>query len=138
MNTEQVTTGYKKLQDGLFESTRRLWLASLGTFSVVEEESSEIFDQLIKKGRLVEEKGRERLSKTKAELKSDTNQVADKLDQQVSVVLQKLGVPSRAQVQDLTLRVEDLTEQVERLAPKQPVKKSTRARTAKPATKASK
>lgn len=138
MDTEQVTTGYKKLQDGLFESTRRLWLAGLGTFSVVEEESSEIFDQLIKKGRLVEEKGRERLSKTKAELKSDTNQVADKVDQQVSVVLQKLGVPSRAQVQDLTLRVEDLTKQVERLVPKQPVKKTTRARTTKPATKASK
>ena len=68
MNTEQVTTGYKKLQDGLVDSTRKVWLASLGTLSVVEEESSEIFDQLIKKGRGVEEKGRKRLTKTKAEL----------------------------------------------------------------------
>jgi poly(hydroxyalkanoate) granule-associated protein len=125
MNAEQVTTGYKKLQDELFESTRRIWLAGLGTLSVVEEESTEIFDQLIKKGRLVEEKGRKRLSKTKADLESGTDDLAEKLDRQVSGVLQKLGVPSRAQVQDLTQRVEQLSEQVDRLAPAQPVKKSS-------------
>lgn len=137
MNTEQVTTGYKKLQDGLFESTRRLWLASLGTLSVVEEESSEIFDQLIEKGRLVEEKSRKRLSKTKADLESGTDELAEKLDRQVSGVLQKMGVPSRAQVQDLTLRVEQLMEQVDRLAPAKPArKKTTRARTSKTAAKA--
>jgi len=130
MNTEQVTTGYKKLQDELFESTRRIWLAGLGTLSVVEEESTEIFDQLIKKGRLVEEKGRQRMSKTKAEIESGTEELseelAEKLDRQVSGVLQKLGVPSRAQVQDLTQRVEQLSEQVDRLAPAQPVKKSSK------------
>ena len=137
MNTEQVTTGYKKLQDGLFESTRRLWLASLGTLSVVEEESSEIFDQLIEKGRLVEEKSRKRLSKTKADLESGTDELAEKLDRQVSGVLQKMGVPSRAQVQDLTLRVEQLMEQVDRLAPAKPArKKTTRARTTNTAAKA--
>ena len=137
MNTEQVTTGYKKLQDGLFESTRRLWLASLGTLSVVEEESSEIFDQLIEKGRLVEEKSRKRLSKTKADLESGTDELAEKLDRQVSGVLQKMGVPSRAQVQDLTLRVEQLMEQVDRLAPAKPArKKTTRARTTRTAAKA--
>lgn len=124
MNTEQVTTGYKKLQDGLVDSTRKVWLASLGTLSVVEEESSEIFDQLIKKGRGVEEKGRKRLTKTKAELESGTDELADKLDRQVSSVLQKMGVPSSAQVQDLTLRVEQLTEQVDRLTVAQPVKKT--------------
>ncbi|NHZ73296.1 MAG: hypothetical protein GWP16_02355 [Nitrospirae bacterium] len=124
MNTEQVTTGYKKLQDGLVDSTRKVWLASLGTLSVVEEESSEIFDQLIKKGRGVEEKGRKRLTKTKAELESGTDELADKLDRQVSSVLQKMGVPSSAQVQDLTLRVEQLTEQVDRLTVAQPAKKT--------------
>ncbi len=132
MNTEQVTTGYKKLQDGLVDSTRKVWLASLGTLSVVEEESSEIFDQLIKKGRGVEEKGRKRLTKTKAELESGTDELADKLDRQVSGVLQKMGVPSSAQVQDLTLRVEQLTEQVDRLTLAQPAKKTAaRASTTK-------
>jgi len=132
MNTEQVTTGYKKLQDGLFESTRKVWLASLGTLSMVEEESVEIFDQLIKKGRGVEEKGRKRLSKTKAELESGTDELTDKLDRQVSGVLQKMGVPSSAQVQDLTLRVEQLTEQVDRLTVAQPAKKTpARASTTK-------
>lgn len=134
MNTEQVTTGYKKLQDGIFESTRRLWLAGLGTLSTVEEEGTEIFDQLVKKGRVLEEKSRKRLSKTKAELESGTDELTEKLDRQVSGVLQKMGVPSRAQVQDLTVRVEQLMEQVDRLTPKKPVKKTTttRARASKP------
>lgn len=132
MNTEQVTNSYRKLQDGLFESTRKLWLAGLGTLSVVEQEGTELFDELVKKGRKMEEKSRERLSKTKAELESGTDELAEKLDRQVSGVLQKMGVPSRAQVQDLTVRVEQLMEQVDRLAPAKPAKKtSSRARTTK-------
>jgi polyhydroxyalkanoate synthesis regulator phasin len=134
MNTDQVTASYKKLQEGVFESTRRLWLAGLGTLSVVEEESSEIFDQLIKKGRQVEEKGRKRLSKTKADFESGTEELTDRLDRRVEGVLKKMGVPSRTQVQDLTLRVEQLMEQVDRLAPAQSGKKSTgRASTTKTA-----
>lgn len=132
MNTEQVTNSYRKLQDGLFESTRKLWLAGLGTLSVVEQEGTELFDELVKKGRKMEEKSRERLSKTRAELESGTDELAEKLDRQVSGVLQKMGVPSRAQVQDLTVRVEQLMEQVDRLAPAKPAKKtSSRARTTK-------
>jgi len=132
---EQVTTGYKKLQNELFESTRRIWLASLGTLSLVEEESTEVFDQLIKKGRLVEEKSRQRMSKTKAQLESDSEDLAEKLDRQISSVLQKMGVPSRAQVQDLTLRVEQLSEQVDRLATPQPAKKTAAPKATKTAAK---
>lgn len=135
MNTEQVTTSYKKLQNELFESTRRLWLAGLGTLSVVEEESTEIFDQLIEKGRLVEKKGRAQLSRTKADLESGTDEFADKLDRQVSSVLQKMGVPSRAQVEGLTLRVEQLSEQVGRLATPQPAKKAAAPKATKTAAK---
>lgn len=132
MNTEQVTNSYRKLQDGIFESSRKLWLAGLGTLSVVEQEGTELFDELVKKGRKMEEKSRERLSKTKAELESGTDELAEKLDRQVSGVLQKMGVPSRAQVQDLTVRVEQLMEQVDRLSPAKPAKKtSSRARTTK-------
>ena len=134
MNTEQVTNSYRKLQDGLFESTRKLWLAGLGTLSVVEEEGSEFFDELVKKGRKIEEKGRKRLGQTRAELESGTDELADKLDRQVSGVLHKMGVPSRAQVQDLTVRVDQLTEQVEQLAPAKPARKTTtRARSTKTA-----
>ena len=141
MNTEQVTTEYKKLQTELFESTRRLWLAGLGTLSVVEEESTGIFDQLIEKGRLVEEKSRKQMKKTKAEIESGSEELAgelsDKLDRQVSGVLQKMGIPSRAQVQDLTLRVEQLSEQVDRLATPQPAKKTAAPAKAAKTTKAS-
>ncbi len=137
MNTEQVTTEYKKLQTGLFESTRRLWLAGLGTLSVVEEEGTGIFDQLIEKGRLVEQKSRKQVNKTKAEIESGSEELAeelsDKLDRQVAGVLQKLGIPSRAQVQDLTLRVEQLSEQVDRLT--SPTAATKTAAPAKAATK---
>lgn len=140
MNTEQVTTEYKKLQTELFESTRRLWLAGLGTLSVVEEESTGIFDQLIEKGRLVEEKSRKQMKKTKAEIESGSEELAgelsDKLDRQVSGVLQKMGIPSRAQVQDLTLRVEQLSEQVDRLAAPRPAKKTAAPAKAAKTTKA--
>jgi len=44
-----------------------------------------------------------------------------------------MGIPSRAQVQDLTLRVEQLSEQVDRLATPQPAKKTAAKKSAAPA-----
>ena len=96
--------------------------------------------RLLRKMRRFEEKSRKQMKKTKAEIESGSEDLAgelsDKLDRQVSGVLQKMGIPSRAQVQDLTLRVEQLSEQVDRLAAPRPAKKTAAPAKAAKTTKA--
>ena len=117
----------KTLQDDLFSSTRRMWLAGLGVLSTVEEETQNLFGELVERGKKVETRTKTSWNKTRKEIESTTDEIGGKLDQSVSEVLQRMGVPSRSQVEELTDRVEKLTGQVERLTTtrKAPVKKAT-------------
>ena len=106
----------KQLQDDLFSSTRRVWLAGLGVLSTVEVETQHLFTELVERGKKVESRGKKSWTKTRKEIESTTDELGDKIDHSVSEVLQRLGVPSRSQVEELTDRVEKLTGQVERLS----------------------
>ena len=120
----------KKLQEELFSSTRRVWLAGLGVLSTVEEESQNLFGELVERGKKVESRGKENWDKTRKEIESTTDEIGDKLDHSVSEVLQRMGVPSRSQVEELTDRVEQLTTQVERLTDAQATTAKTPAKKA--------
>ena len=132
MTTASEANNVQKIQDGFLASTRKIWLAGLGALSTFEDESAQLLDQLVEKGKSVEARGRKQVSKAKKEIETTTESFSGKLDRQVADVLQRMGVPSKSQVETLTLRVEKLTDQVDRLASaskvasaKPPAKKTT-------------
>jgi len=122
-----MTTQYKKFQHEVFDSAHKVFLAGLGTIKTVGDESSEMFDLLVKRGRDVETRGKKELDDMRGELKKRTNkatskvegrldEVGDRIDKQVTNVLHRLGVPTRTEIQTLTRRVEELSHKVDRLA----------------------
>jgi len=127
MTNVKETSDFKKVQDELFSSTRKVWLASLGVLATVEEEGQHLFGELVERGEKIEARGKKSWTKTRKELESTTDEISGKLDQNISEVLQRMGVPSRNQVEQLTDRVEELTGQVERLSS---TKKKAPAKTA--------
>ena len=129
MTTQNESMNIQKLQDGLLASTRKVWLASLGALSAVENESVQLFDQLVERGKNIEAKGRKQATKAKKELDDTTGELTEKLDRQVSEVLRRMGVPTSGQVEELTVRVEKLTDQVDQLSA--PVKKAPARTTTK-------
>lgn len=116
MTTVNEANNVQKIQDGFLASTRKIWLAGLGALSTFEDESVQLLDQLVEKGKSVEARGRKQVSKAKKEIETSTETFTGKMDQQIADVLQRMGVPSKSQVEALTLRVEKLTDQVDRLA----------------------
>jgi len=134
MATINESMSIQKIQDGLMASTRKVWLAGLGALSAVENESTQLFDQLVERGKSVESKGKKQAAKAKKGLENTTDELTVKLDGQVSDVLRRMGVPSQNQVQELTLRVEQLTDKVDQLST--PVKTASASQAAKkPAAK---
>jgi polyhydroxyalkanoate synthesis regulator phasin len=115
MTTLRESIDYRKVEAGLRSSARNMWLASLGLLSTVEQESVSMFDQLVERGKSLEERSKRRWRKTRREVETKTDEWTGKIDEQVSDVLQRMGVPSRSQVEDLSGRVEKLTNQVARL-----------------------
>ncbi len=112
----------KNLQDELKESAHRIWLAGLGALAAAGEEGTKVFDRLVDRGREYETRGRDEARKQYDGARSTADELwgtwSGKLDEAVTNTLQRMGVPSRDEIRNLTQRVEELNAKVEMLKPR--------------------
>ena len=143
-----MTKKTTKMQKEVVESANKIWLAGLGAMAVAEEEGNKLFKNLVKKGEGFEKRGKKQLARVQSTVEEQVESAVDKADStfgkfgkgfdaKVADTLNKLGVPSRMEIQKLTRRVEQLTKKVDSLnkkpttKPRTTKKTTTRTRTAK-------
>ncbi|RIJ07867.1 poly(3-hydroxyalkanoate) granule-associated protein PhaI [Pseudomonas sp. 91RF] len=115
---------------------RKIWLAGLGAYTKVGQEGSEYFQELIKAGQTVEKKGKkavtEKLEAANAEIDEARSEVSsfkgrvevqlDKVekafDTRVASALNRIGIPSKHDVEALSAKLDELTALLERVARK--------------------
>ena len=141
-----ASSSESNLSETVRDSAQQIWLAGLGAFSKAQEEGAKVFEALVKEGKGLEAKTRkmtearmsdvtEQMSKATEQVNKATQAAAtkanaawDKLEQvfedRVARALNRLGVPTKADVDALSKQVAELTAQVKAL------------RTGKPAAKA--
>jgi poly(hydroxyalkanoate) granule-associated protein len=123
--TTQTGTTEKNVQEELKDSVHRIWLAGLGALSAAEEEGGKIFSRLVERGRDVESKGKVEVDKVKSEVdkmktkaESTFETWGDKFDEKLTATLNRLGVPTRDEIRNLTHKVEELNAKIEQLKPR--------------------
>ena len=115
---------------------RKIWLAGLGAYTKVGQEGSEYFQELIKAGQTVEKEGKkvvaEKLEAANAEIDDAKTEVStfkgkvevqlDKVekafDSRVATALNRIGIPSKHDVETLSAKLDELTALLERVARK--------------------
>ncbi|UEB96339.1 phasin family protein [Pseudomonas sp. HN2] len=115
---------------------RKIWLAGLGAYTKVGQEGSEYFQELVAAGQTVEKKGKkavsEKLLAANAEIDDAAIQVSsfkgrvevqlDKVekafDNRVASALNRIGIPSKHDVEALSAKLDELTALLERVARK--------------------
>jgi len=115
---------------------RKIWLAGLGAYAKVGQEGGEYFQELVKAGQTVEKKGKkvvaEKLEAANAEIEEAKSEVStfkgrvevqlDKVekafDTRVASALNRIGIPSKHDVEALSAKLEELTALLERVARK--------------------
>ncbi|KPG93692.1 poly(3-hydroxyalkanoate) granule-associated protein PhaI [Pseudomonas sp. RIT-PI-q] len=115
---------------------RKIWLAGLGAYAKVGQEGSEYFQELVKAGQTVESKGKkvvaEKLEAANAEIDEAKSEVStfkgkvelqlDKVekafDSRVASTLNRIGIPSKHDVETLSVKLDELTALLERVARK--------------------
>ena len=115
---------------------RKIWLAGLGAYAKVGQEGGEYFQELIKAGQTVEKKGKkavtEKLEAANAEIDEAKGEVRtfkgkvevqlDKVekafDTRVASALNRIGIPSKHDVETLSAKLDELTALLERVARK--------------------
>jgi len=103
--------------DDIKRNSNKIWLAGLGAYSVVEEEGSEAFEELVSKGKVFESvnhtKEIEVAPETRLdELKVRANQTMDRIerafDMRVSSTLGRLGISRKSDLEELTEKIDRL------------------------------
>lgn len=115
---------------------RKIWLAGLGAYAKVGSEGSDYFQELIVAGQTVEKKGKkavtEKLEAANAEIDEAKGEVSsfkgrvevqlDKVekafDSRVASALNRIGIPSKHDVETLSAKLDELTALLERVARK--------------------
>lgn len=112
----------KKLQDDLKDSAYKIWLAGLGALASAGEEGTKMFDRLVDRGRDYDNRGRDEARKQYEGARNTAgdlfNTWTEKIDETVSQALHRIGVPTRDEIRNLTLRVEELNAKIEQLKPR--------------------
>lgn len=111
------------LTDAVKESAQQIWLAGLGAFARAQEEGGKVFENLVKEGVNIQRKtqavAEERMSEATSKMSSMANDMQakaanpwDKLEsifeERVAKALAKLGIPSAAQLEALSARIQAL------------------------------
>ncbi|QCY10083.1 phasin family protein [Pseudomonas sp. MPC6] len=115
---------------------RKIWLAGLGAYARVGQEGSEYFQELIVAGQAVEKKGKEavaekleaanaeideaktEVSSFKGKVEVQLDKVEKAFDSRVASTLNRIGIPSKHDVETLSAKLDELTALLERVAHK--------------------
>jgi len=116
----------KELQGDLMESAHKIWLAGLGALAFAEQEGGKMFKNLVEKGEGYEAKGREQVEKARGAV-AGVRTVAESywetfgrtVDERMTTVIHRIGVPTKDEIETLTRKVEDLTKAIEKLRTKE-------------------
>ena len=117
----------ESLQDGLTERGRDVWLAGLGALATVEEEGTKLFNRLVDRGQAFEEERRHKLEEATETVRKQSDEAISQLEEAseetqsvltetVNSAMERLGVPTREEVDDLADKVDRLSRQVGELA----------------------
>lgn len=126
MADEKKTTD-ENLQNELTKRGRDVWLAGLGALATVEEKGTELFSDLVNRGKDYEETRREKLEEARKEAEKQGEQALKRLEEAgeetttflsdtVNRAMERFGVPTREEVDRLSDQVSKLSTQVDKLA----------------------
>lgn len=113
---------------------RKIWLAGLGAYSRVGQEGADYLKELVKTGETVEQRGKKRLdheldaangeirqelSSVKGKVEVQLDKIEKAFDTRVASALNRIGIPSKHDVEALSVKLDELTALLERVARKQ-------------------
>ncbi|MUL38075.1 phasin family protein [Gloeocapsopsis dulcis] len=91
---------------------KQLLMVGIGTTSLVAEKLREVSDELVKDGKLRPDQAKEFIDNLMQQLKSDQGNIEEQMQRQMRNMLQDLGVPRQAEMDELRGRIDRLERQV--------------------------
>ena len=106
--------------------THKAVLVSVGAAATAKQETEKLLKVLIERGELVEAEGRAKMKEAVAKRKAGGKRVMDaakkaeaEMDKRVEDVLNRLNIPTKSEIEDLTDKIAALTAKIDELKKEQ-------------------
>ncbi|MEO8855755.1 MAG: phasin family protein [Burkholderiaceae bacterium] len=153
-DADSPNTSREPLKDSVRDSAQQIWQAGLGAFAKAQAEGTRAFEALVKEGsqfqRKTQSAAEEKMSEAASRMSSMASDLSsrasghwgkleDIFEDRVARALNKLGVPSAKEVEDLKARMAELDKAVKRQSARSAADaapRKTAARAARPTARA--
>lgn len=105
----------KKAQSRITGTFRKVVLASVGAVGVAQDELNALIDRMVERGELTEKDARKLANDVQKEVNKRRKGGQTKAEREMEGMLEKLNIPSKADIEDLTAQVEVLSKRIEEL-----------------------
>jgi len=99
----------------LFSLARKVMVATIGAVALAQEEAEAFIQKLVERGEIAEQGGRKLINDLKEKRKAKAQEAEDELDQRVAEVLDRMNVPTKSDIDDLSEKITVLTEKIDEL-----------------------
>lgn len=98
-----------------YEATRKVLLAAVGAVALAQEEIEDFVDKLVERGEVAEKDGRKLIKDTIEKRKKSAAKAEDKLDKRIEELLDRMNVPTKADIEALSVKITTLSKKVDEL-----------------------
>lgn len=118
-----MSTGTRKSTAGaesgertpLFDAARRVLLAGIGAVALAQDEMEEFVGRLVERGEIAEKEGRQLVREMRERRKQAAKKAEDRVSKRVEEALDRMDVPTRADIEALSEKITALSKKVDEL-----------------------
>jgi len=100
---------------GIADSLRRVLLASIGVAVVTRDELKEFIDKMVERGEIAEQEGKKLYTELMEKRKKKTAEAQDAAGNQMRDMLDRMDVPTKADIDVLSEKITALSKKVDEL-----------------------
>ncbi len=113
--SESEEKGKSKEYRPFFDLSRKVLLAGVGAMALAQDEMESFVDKLVERGEIAEKDGRKLVKELAEKRKKRMAEAEDEVGKRVSDALEKLNVPTKADIESLTEKLADLSKKLDEL-----------------------
>ena len=104
---------------GLLNMARKILLAGIGAVALAQDEIEEFINKLVERGEIAEQDGRKLVNEIMERRKKIQQKTGDEfsktVNKQVEQILQRMDVPSKADIDSLSKKISELSKKIDEL-----------------------
>jgi poly(hydroxyalkanoate) granule-associated protein len=116
--TDNVDTGSdnKHREPGpMYEASRRILLAAIGAVAFAQDEVEDFVNRLVERGEIAEKDGKQLIKEMLDKRNEKRRTIDGEVNKRFHDTLDRLNIPSKKDIEELSVKISELTRKVEEL-----------------------